>query len=113
MQKGWENIPAEILAEILSYLHGGMILRCTIICKKWNEICGDDYIWLSVLGKELNYVKKLKKNKNFEINKEIAREWRDEHKESAKSIYIRNRRKNNIPTSQRVFPTFSQKILRN
>jgi hypothetical protein len=100
----WENIPADIFAEIMTYLHGGMILRCTAVCKNWNYLCSNDYIWLVVLGKELNFEKKIRPDLNFKINKEIARRWRKLHDESAKSIYLRSRQRERIPKNLRIFP---------
>jgi len=99
-----EKLSEDILVRILSYLHGGMILRCTSVCKFWNFVCNNDYLWFVRMCLELEGIPKLNFAQNIELNKKVIREWRKQNGATAKQYYIATRRKEKHPENQRIFP---------
>jgi hypothetical protein len=95
------------LVLIFTYLHGGMILRCGAVCKKWKEASEMDWLWLMRMSIELTYLPQYSSKVNKELNMGIAKIWRDTYGSPLKNIYVQERRRDR--PSKRVFPlsTFS------
>jgi hypothetical protein len=87
-----EVLTLDVLIEIFSYLHGGMILRCGAVCQNWKEACDDDYLWLMILGTEYEFAEGLNFEENVKLNKKFARKWRKKNGTSAKHMYVTKRR---------------------
>jgi hypothetical protein len=99
-----EVLPLDILVIIFSYLHGGVILRCGAVCKFWKVASDADALWIERMGRELMDSRKLTPSQNLKMNMEVAKKWREDHQMTPKELYLKGRRKENIPHTLRVFP---------
>jgi hypothetical protein len=98
------KLSEDTLIRILSYLHGGMILRCAAVCKFWNNVCDRDYLWLVKLCLEINFDKRFNFIQNIKLNKKIVQKWRKQKNQGAKKFYLTTRRNQRQPESKRIFP---------
>lgn len=106
----YPGLPRDILAFIFTWLHGGVILRCSIVCKEWKSATEVDWLWLVKMTDELKNIPYFSKGKNIKINKEIAKKWSEQEKKLLKAIYVDRRRSEYIPIRLRVFPINSYVI---
>lgn len=97
-------LPIDILANIFTYLHGGMILRCSSVCKKWKIASEVDWLWVIKMGDELEDIKQYTKEINIFINKEIAKQWIHEYKKPLIRIYVKRRRIQGVSPNLKIFP---------
>lgn len=56
----WDYIPDPILLKILTHLHVRDILNVSECCRRWNDICKDNYLWKKVFQRD------------FKVDKSIA-----------------------------------------
>lgn len=96
-----DNLTDDIFLCIFSYLRGGMILRCGVVCKRWYFITNTDIVWgiilSSILHNGIYFISR-------EYNRKIIQIWKNKKPGSLKKIYIDYRRKQNIKSNMRVFP---------
>lgn len=92
----------ECILHILSYLHGGVVLRCSIVCKRWYRISRDNWLWITIFAKEFSDHPKYSKLANQHINHNIAVTWNKSMKKPLIKIYVEMRRREKI--KKRVFP---------
>jgi|SRR6185437_8067016 len=104
-----DSLDIDNLISIFSYLHGGMILRCAAVCKKWKKAVESNRLWVIIMGRELEDLPHYSKIKNIKINKEIAKKWLSDFHQPLKQIYLEKRRKEKIPNKMKVFTSRKNK----
>lgn len=87
------NLPVDILVLIFARIHGGQVLRCGAVCKRWREAADMDWLWAIILSRELEYGLKCSIKQNIITNKEVALLWRKKYQKSLKTIYVEDHRK--------------------
>ena len=50
----WEDIPDTWLLEIFQYLDFQLLLRCSVVCKKWQRVALDESLWKKLVGCKWN-----------------------------------------------------------
>jgi hypothetical protein len=101
-----DKLPTEILIELFSYLHGGMVLRCGAVCKSWKEAADDDYLWIIILGREFEKDKRLSLDVNITMDRKVAQKWREMYNMPLKLVYLTMRRQQKKdPAVSRIFPS--------
>lgn len=68
----WDFIPDPVLLKILTQLPVRDILNVSECCRRWNDICKDDYLWKKVFQRDFKVDKLIAiKPGNFQCFNEI------------------------------------------